>query len=122
MLKLDKNGNILWQKTYGGTSADSATSIQQTSDEGYIVAGSTQSFGGGWNDYWILKLDPDGVVEWQNNYYGGTGSEVIYAIQQTLDGGYIVGGDTSSFGEGSWDYWVIKLNPDGTVVWQKTYG
>ncbi len=121
ILKLNADGTVAWQNTYGGTGDDGAGAIQQTSDGGYIVAGSTASFGAGSADVWILKLNADGTVAWQNTY-GGTGDDGAGAIQQTSDGGYIVAGSTALFGAGSADAWVLKLNADGTVAWQKTYG
>ncbi|MCX5859468.1 MAG: hypothetical protein NT056_06175 [Proteobacteria bacterium] len=121
VLKLNSDGTVAWQKTYGGTSHDYAFSIQQTSDGDYIVAGATVSFSAGLTDFWILKLNSDGTVAWQKTY-GGTGDDWAYSIQLTLDGGYIVVGYTSSFGAGGYDFWILKLNSDGTVAWQKTYG
>jgi uncharacterized delta-60 repeat protein len=122
VLKLKSDGAVSWQKTYGGASGDSARSIQQTSDGGYIVAGCTSSFDADWwGDFWVLKLNGDGTISWQKRY-GGTSDDSAYSIQQTSDGGYIVAGYTWSFGAGSEDLWVLKLNSDGTVSWQKTYG
>ena len=121
VLKLDSSGNITWQKTYGGTSYDYAESIQQTSDGGYIVAGRTYSFGAGYVDIWVLKLDSSGNVSWQKTY-GGSGYDEAYSIKQTSDGGYVVAGYTDSFGAGSDDIWVLKLDSSGSVIWQKTYG
>jgi hypothetical protein len=121
VLKLDGDGNVQWQKTYGGSNLDSASSIQQTSDSGYIVAGQTGSFGAGFYDAWVLKLDGDGYVQWQKTY-GGTDSDFVNSIQQTSDSGYIVAGQTGSFSAGSYDVWVLKLDGDGYVQWQKTYG
>ncbi|MCC6026464.1 MAG: S-layer homology domain-containing protein, partial [Caldimicrobium sp.] len=121
VLKLDKDGNIQWQKTYGGAEEDVANSIQQTSDGGYIVAGWTESFGQGKKDVWVLKLDANGNVQWQKTY-GGAGEDVANSIQQTSDGGYIVVGWTDSFGQGKKDVWVLKLDANGNVQWQKTYG
>ncbi len=120
VLKLRSNGTIEWQKTYGGDNADEAHSIHQTSDGGYIVAGWTLSFDN--EDFlWVLKLRADGTVQWQK-VYGGGGGEWAEFVQQTIDGGYIVAGKTSSFGAGSWDFWTLKLEPDGTVEWERTYG
>jgi len=121
VLKLRLDGTIDWQKTYGGASSDWANFVQQTSDGGYIVAGSTYSFGAGKGDLWVLKLRPDGTVEWQKTY-GGDYMDIAGIVQQTSDGGYIVPGATKSFGAGGGDLWVLKLRPDGTVEWQKTYG
>jgi len=122
VLKLHPNGTVAWQRTYGGTGDDIAGHIQQTSDGGYIMAGGTNSFGAGGSDFWVLKLNPFGGVAWQKTY-GGTGDEGASSIQQTTDGGYIVAGETNSFGAGGrGDFWVLKLNPDGTVDWERTYG
>ncbi|MFC1955746.1 hypothetical protein ACFLWZ_04360 [Chloroflexota bacterium] len=121
VLKLSPNGSVDWQKTYGGSGWDYAYSIQQTTDGGYIVAGSTGSFGAGKSDYWILKLASNGNAQWQKTY-GGSGEDSAYYIQQTTEGGYIVAGSTGSFGAGSSDYWVLKLDSNGDAEWQKTYG
>ena len=121
LLKLDKNGQIIWQKAYGGWDRDGVGSVQQTSDGGYIVTGVISPFRVQWVDTWILKIKNDGAVEWQK-CYGGDKVDVVGSIQQTPDGGYVVAGTTSSFGNGNNDIWVLKLRNDGTVVWQKTYG
>jgi len=121
VLKLDSGGTVSWQKTYGGSASDVPQSIQQTVDGGYIVAGHSESFGAGEDDAWALKLDSAGNVEWQKTY-GGNLNEGVSAIQQITDGGYIMVGFTSSFGVGSYDFWVIKLDGAGKVSWQKTYG
>ena len=110
-----------WIKTYGDTDGEIANSIQQTSDGGYIVAGVTTSFGAGNGDVWVLKLDGSGNVQWQKTY-GGTMYDYAHSIQQTSDGGYIVAGVTYSFGVGGMDVWVFKLDGNGNVQWQKTYG
>jgi predicted secreted protein len=111
VLKLDSTGGIQWQNTYGGSSADVASSIQQTSDGGYIVAGSTESFGAGGSDFWVLKLDSTGVAQWQKTY-GRSLADVADSIQQTTDGGYIVGGGTGDL------HWVLKLDSNGTPEWE----
>ncbi|MHA2675518.1 MAG: choice-of-anchor Q domain-containing protein [bacterium JZ-2024 1] len=121
ILKLDGSGNVVWQKTYGGTGDEWAESIQQTADGGFIVAGSTESFGAGNADFWVLKLDGSGNVVWQKTY-GGTSHDFGYTIQQTADGGFIVAGSTESFGAGIVDFWALKLDGSGHIVWQKTYG
>ena len=121
LFKLDENGNIVWQKTYGGTGNEYGWFVQQTSDGGYIVAGETSSSGAGNSDAWVIKLDANGNITWQKTY-GGTGDDYAYAIQQTQDLGYIVAAETNSFGAGSSDVWIFKLDANGTVIWQKTYG
>ncbi len=114
ILKLDSNGDIEWQKTYGGDDWDLANSIRQTSDGGYVVAGRTLSFGAGYRDVWILKLDSNGDIEWQKTY-GGDNGETISSIQQTSDGGYVVAGVTGSFGAGLSDFWILKLDSNGNI-------
>ena len=99
VLKLNADGTVAWQKTYGGSSGDYAHSIQQTSDGGYIVAGIYRFFRGRERDIWVLKLNADGSVAWQKTY-GGSGDDIANSIQQTSDGGYIVAGHTTSFGAG----------------------
>ncbi|HRD20226.1 MAG TPA: PQQ-binding-like beta-propeller repeat protein, partial [Fervidobacterium sp.] len=121
ILKLDADGGLVWQKTYGGTSIDVAYSIQQTNDGGYIVVGNTQSSGAGNDNVYVLKLDSNGNLTWEKTF-GGTESDYAYSVQQTKDGGYIVGGYTYSFGAGGADAYILKLNSDGDLTWQKTYG
>ncbi len=131
--KLDVLGNLMWQKSLGGSGLDRASSIQQTTDGGFVVAGSSNSSDGdvtgnnGTWDYWIVKLNPFGTIEWQKSY-GGSQSERGNSIQQTTDGGYIVAGESSSM-DGDVignlhirNYWIIRLDPQGSLVWQKSYG
>jgi hypothetical protein len=122
IMKLDSNGEIEWQKAYGGTDIDEAYSVQQTKDGGFITVGDTRSFSAGFTDFWIIKLDSAGTIQWEKVYGGSTGYDSAYSIQQTDDEGYIVAGYTSSFDVGGGDAWIIKLGSDGTISWQKTYG
>lgn len=121
LVKMNKLNEIDWQYTYGGTDVDNVQSIKQTTDGGYIVAGYTKSFGVVNFDMWVLKLNSMGNITWQYTY-GGTDYEYAKSVEQTTDGGYIVLGYTGSFGAGLHDIWVLKLNQDGTIKWQKTYG
>lgn len=133
ILNLDANGDILWQKLYGGSEFDGAPSIQQTMDGGYIVAAYAYSTDGdvtqnlGNCDYWILKLNSTGNILWQKSY-GGSDVEIPTSIQQTADGGYVVAGETfSNDGDiigfkGESDYWVVKLDSNGNFEWQSTLG
>ncbi len=121
VLKLDAMGNILWQQTYGGNDYDWLGSIQTTVDGGYVVAGGTYSFGAGNADPWVLKLDAKGAVEWQR-YYSSIYYGEASAVRQTSDGGYVIAGGTYSFGAGSEDGWILKLDANGNVLWQNTYG
>jgi ABC-type cobalt transport system substrate-binding protein len=111
-VKMEKN--VCWEKTYGGSDFDSAYSIQQTKDGGYIVAGYTKSKGAGEYDFWVLKLNEKGKIIWEKTYVG-SGYDGAYSIQQTRDDGYIVAGVTSSKGAGGSDFWILKLNEKGEI-------
>jgi hypothetical protein len=123
VVKLDAAGEMEWQRTYGPASYDYEWLhfIRQTSDGGYIIGADTDAFGAGGWDMWILKLDGAGDVQWQK-VYGGPGDDWGYSVVETADGGYVADGLSSSFGMGSWDLWVVRLDSAGSVLWQKTYG
>jgi hypothetical protein len=121
LLKVDADGNMEWNKTYGGTSRDYHTFMCQTSDGGYALAGDTTSFGAGNKDFWLVKTDTDGNMEW-NMTYGGTAIETEPALCLTSDGGYALAGYTISFGAGSQDGWLVKTDTDGNMEWNMTYG
>jgi hypothetical protein len=133
VVKLTSTGAIEWQKTLGGTGDDYAASVQQTADGGYIVAGQTNSNDGdvtgnhGDYDYWVVKINSSGTVEWQKTL-GGTSYDVVHSIQQTTNGNYILSGITGSNdgdvtgNNGYQDCWVVKLSSTGTLLWQKALG
>lgn len=121
ILKLNCDGTVVWQKSYGGQHKDYARSIHQTADYGYVVAGTTWSFSKGKSDVWVLKLKFDGTIDWQKTY-GGNGYDQACSLHQTSDGGYVITGMTKSFGAQDHDFWVLKLNSNGTIIWQKAYG
>jgi len=114
-------GYVEWEKTFGGGDDDIGRSVQQTSDGGYIIAGHTQSYGAGSGDVYLIKTDPNGNSQWQKTFGGGA-DDFAYSVQQTSDGGYIIAGLTYSYGAGSSDVYLIKTNPDGNDVWQRTFG
>jgi PKD repeat protein len=124
VVKLDTQGAIEWEKSYGAGSDEFGRSVQPTPDGGFIVVGDTQSFGAGSRDVWVLKLSSTGTVEWEKTI-GGAGSETPYAVQVADDDGYVIGATTASFVSGvddDGDFWVMKLNAAGVLVWQYTYG
>jgi len=120
VVKLDASGNLVWEKTFGGEFHERSYSVQQTSDGGYVVAGYTMSFGAGGRDVYVLKLDANGNTLWERTF-GGSGDDVAHSIQQTSDGGYIVGGYTESFGTSGKNIYVLKLDADGKRVWERTF-
>ncbi len=141
MVKLDNTGAIQWQQIYGGTQPDVISAALQTTDGGYIVAGSTMSndvdvigqhvnaSGGNSWDIWIVKVDAFGVAQWKKTL-GGTAAEHGYAIAETSDGGYFISGGTNSPNTGDvagrrgglQDCWIIKLDVAGELLWQKCMG
>ncbi|PZU04864.1 MAG: hypothetical protein DI622_19670 [Chryseobacterium sp.] len=137
MLKLDSTGNLQWQKTFGGSGTDNAQSVIQTSDGGYMVAGLSRSGNGlvhdhygnlFTNDAWIIKLDGNGNIIWKKSK-GGTGNDVATFIKEMSDGGYVFAGYSSSDDgdaagnpAGSANFWIVKINNNGNVIWQKSMG
>jgi hypothetical protein len=134
VVKYNKAGGYEWLTTYGGSSIDRATSIQQTTDNGYIVAGYSLSKSGdvtnnynGSFDFWIVKLNSVGAIQWQKNL-GGDFNDIPYCIRLTSDGGYIIAGETASNNRdvsgnhGSLDAWIVKLSSTGVIQWQKCLG
>ncbi|MFH7004203.1 T9SS type A sorting domain-containing protein [Flavobacterium bizetiae] len=137
IVKLDKQGDIEWQRTYGGQYADVLRSMEQTTDNGYILAGYSNSpisgdktvSNKGIGEFWIIKINDTGEIQWQNTY-GAEGDDQPYVVHQTIDEGYIVGGNSNSKNalttmggivSNGTDYWVLKLDRDGEVLWSKTY-
>jgi predicted secreted protein len=121
LIKTDSLGNMQWNRRYGGIGNDVAHSLIATSDGGYVLSGSTESFGAGGNDFWLVKIDALGNMQW-NKTYGGASADIAYSLVATYDGGYAVAGVTSSFGAGSGDFWLIKTDALGNMQWNKTYG
>jgi hypothetical protein len=113
--------DTLWTKTIGGTSSESGSSIQQTSDGGYIISGSTYSYGAGNTDAWLIKTDDLGNVEWSQTY-GDTGPDQANCVKQTIDGGYIVTGSKYILDQLDSDLWLIKTDEYGNIEWEQTYG
>lgn len=121
LIKTDENGNMLWDKTFGGNQNDFSIMGQQTADGGFIIAGTTESFGNGMRDFWLIKTDADGNEEW-NQTYGTAENDRTQYVEQTSDGGYVVTGGTGNFENNNQDVWLIKTDENGNLEWQQTYG
>ncbi len=133
IVKLDELGNITWQKSLGGTLSDEANAVSQTDDGGYIVGGYSYSIDGdvsgnhGANDYWVVKIDSSGSIQWQKSL-GGTAADEANSIAQASDGGFVIAGTSESndgdvtSAHGLQDFWVVKLNSSGDLEWEKTLG
>ena len=120
LIKTDANGDSLWTKTFGGTSLDFGLFVVQTLDGGYIITGTTESFGNGGRDIYLIKTDASGDSLWTKTF-GGAVFDVGNCVQQTTDGGYIIIGGTDSFGNGDRDAYLIKTDGNGVEQWNQTY-
>jgi len=110
-----------WDILLGGSSDDLAVGIIQTDDGGFVIVGTTHSFGAGSSDFWLTKLDTMGNMEW-NRTYGGPHADTATAIIQTSDTGYAIAGTTNSFGAGDTNFWLVKVDSIGNLQWNQTYG
>jgi len=121
LVKTDATGDTMWTRTYGGTGADYGQAGRQTADGGYIVTGSTRTYGSGFYDVYLVKTDAQGDTMWTRRF-GGAGMDEGHAVQQTGDSGYIITGRTWSFVTGEYDVYLIKTDADGDTLWARTYG
>src|ERR1043165_9729601 len=121
VIKTDAYGNKIWSRTFGGSADDEANEIIVTADGNLLIAGTTNSFGAGGSDIYLIKIDTTGALLWQK-FYGGAGNESGEDIMIAQDGNYLVTGITSSYGTGLRDTWLLKMNTAGTVIWTKNYG
>jgi hypothetical protein len=121
LIKTNALGVEQWNSTIGGSENDFGSSALQSTDGGYILVGSTYSYGAGNQDIWLIKTDTTGTVTW-NRTFGGTDVDYGSFLQQTNDGGYILVGGTSSYGVGNTNVWLIKTDGNGQEIWNKTYG
>lgn len=138
-IKVDVNGNILWEKSFGFSGADVGYSVIQTSDNGYLITGeldvtssggqgnskSAQRHAGG--DFWVIKLTSTGEKEW-SRYFGGSFTDTPFDVVETLDNSYVIVGSSDSNDVdiknniGAYDFWVIKIAVDGSLIWEKNFG
>jgi len=121
LIRTDDKGNVIWDKTFGGSGYDVGYSIQITADGGFLIVGYTKSFGAGDSDIWLIKTDSNGNMEW-NKTFGGIGYDTSHSVQLTHDKGYIISG-TTDLCNGNWlDVWLIKTDSNGNMEWNKTFG
>ena len=123
LVKTDSSGNMQWSKTYGGSASEIAYSLIRTSDGGYAIAGYTGSYGAGGHDFWLIKADSAGNMQWDKTY-GGTVMDEAYSVVQTGDGGYAVAGSTNSWPVISdyYNFWLVKTDSSGNMQWGQPYG
>jgi hypothetical protein len=133
VVKADASGNLLWEHSYGGNGQEELQELQQTADNGFILAGYADRNDGdvsgvhGGNDFWLVKTDASGALIWQKTF-GGSDAEYAYSVRQTGDKGYVLCGETASFegnvegNHGNTDCWVVKTDAAGALEWQKALG
>ncbi|MDD4588486.1 MAG: hypothetical protein PHC60_08875 [Heliobacteriaceae bacterium] len=121
LVRTDEKGDRIWEKNFGGERCDYAWSVQETKDGDFVIAGGTESYGAGIYDVYLVKLTASGNIIWEKTY-GGAGSDCGYALEQLADGGYLIAGNSESFGTGNPDLYLLKTDGDGKMIWQKTYG
>ncbi|MBS4032847.1 MAG: T9SS type A sorting domain-containing protein [Ignavibacterium sp.] len=121
LIKTDAFGNEQWNNTFGGNDDDEGHCVKQTTDGGYIIAGLTNSYGAGLKDFYLVKTDSVGNLQWERTF-GGANDDEAYSVLQTNDGGFIAAGVTSSFSNGGRDVFLVKTDPSGNFVWQKNLG
>ena len=121
LVKTNASGDSLWSRAYGGVNHETCYSVWQTSDGGYILGGSAQSYGAGGTDFWVVKTDSSGDSLWSRTF-GGSDDEECRSVRPTMDGGYILAGKTWSFGNQTGDFWLVKIDADGDSLWSLTFG
>lgn len=119
LIKVDDNGNALWEKTYGGQADDFGYALLESPDGGYVIAGSTRSSGNGGSDAYLIKTDANGALQWQKTY-GGTGDDQVNSINATADGGYVISGWTRSYWS-NMEIFLVKTDASGNLQWQNYY-
>lgn len=121
MVKISDTGDSLWSRSFGGSGTDECYSVVRTADDGFLLAGNTTSYGAGGSDFWIVRTDSAGDSLWSRTF-GGTNTDVCQSVVAHAFGGFVLAGYTSSFGAGSYDYWVIRVSDGGDSLWSRTYG
>jgi hypothetical protein len=121
LVKTDAGGNLQWTKTIGGINDDYGSAVLQTADHGYVVAGTTWSYGAGQSDVYLVKTDSAGSLQWTKTF-GGNLNEEGFDVQQTSDRGLVISGTTNTFGLGSYDAYLLKTDSTGALQWSRTFG
>ena len=121
LLKVDASGNLLWSKAYGGGGGDTGSAVRQTPDSGFIVTGTTGSFGTGYSSIYAVRTDKHGDSLWATTY-GGARADMGYTVENTNDGGFIFGGATVAAGAGYYDAYLAKTDPNGLIEWENSFG
>ena len=121
LIRTDSEGDTLWTRTYGGSQSDEGETVVITPDQGYMIAGYTNSYGAGDKDFYLIRTDSNGDTLW-TRAYGGAGDDLAWSVAVTPDSGFIVTGRTKSFGAGSWDVWLLRTDAAGDTLWSRTYG
>lgn len=121
LIKTDNSGNLIWEKTFGGTGYDFGYSIVETLDGGYVIAGTTNSYGAGGYDLYLIKTDINGDSLWTKTF-GGTGDDEGYSIVETPGGDFVITGLSDSYSAGDYDVYLIRADSSGNLLWEKTFG
>ncbi|MBL4625585.1 MAG: T9SS type A sorting domain-containing protein [Flavobacteriales bacterium] len=121
LLKIDSAGAYQWSRSYGGSNVDWGYDAEITSDGGYVIAGYTNSFGAGGYDFYLVRTDSVGDTLWTKTY-GGWNWEHCYSMDITSDDGFVMVGETYSYGGGEKDVWIVKADEFGDTLWTKTFG
>jgi hypothetical protein len=120
LIRTDANGDTLWTRAFGGTSYDIGNSVQQTADGGFIIAGWTMSYGAGGYDVYLIKTNGRGIARWTRTF-GGRQDDYGCSVRQTADGGYVIAGETESFGSSHYNIWLVKTDANGAALWTRTF-
>ncbi len=118
----DTTVDLVWEWTFGGISHELASTLIQTTDGGFVVFGVVESFGAGYTDLWLVKTDASGQHEWNRTIGAASWDQNAHSILQTADSGFLLAGNTYSYGAGNADYWLVKTNSTGHPVWNSTFG
>ncbi len=121
LIRTDADGNELWNKTYGGIYSDVGRELVEVSGGGFAIIGSTQSYGSGSSDVWLIRTDADGNELWSRTF-GGLTSDSAHGLVEVSTGGFAIAGRTQSFGAGATDLWLIRTNANGNLLWNQTFG